>query len=689
MLMLYAEHKKIWKNRTVKWICLIGALLNIFVIYCSEYLINPYMEVSVKQYNECYSEISNMQPEAAKNYALNKLNSDLSYIESLAWKEISNEIKNTGAYNDYLEQREQEVAKEDSLAIFKKRDEYSRKSTDKTMAILKKYQGRNLEIGKSRGIYLIMNYINTDIIAVLLLLLICTVSFMQEKERKEQTFIRTCFYGREKLILTKICAIIIFSMEICLLLYLGNIVMAYKIYGLGNLDRYIQSVSGFIGSGFNGKVLNAIICFLGCKILIYAFIAIFIITCMVLFDSAIGVYVLSAFWIGLSALLYYQIEENSYLSLWKNLNIVAYLHTGRIFSSYRNINLLGKPVSYMLIFILSIIVCGLLLTTCSVYIYSHQKIKNKKKRFEKILSCFNKQIPENLNHGITGSLLYQECLKIVLHGKVLFLLCIFVLLIIYSYEPITTIYTDEADIYYKHYIEYVSGPYTAEKEKQIISFEQNADSSNDDEKEGLDKLKNQLNYIKTVSDGSFYYPRGYELLTAGENAGNGDAIHALAGVVMIILCMSGVYSVEYESGMVKLLKTTINGRRTIHIRKLAIGIFINTIIFLVIYFPWYYNILSSYGIDGIHDSVLSMQHISRLFEGISVEQYLLFITALRYIAFLLITIIIFILSTKTRSYMLTMVIGAWLFILPLVLSMTGMKKADLILLNPLLLGNVF
>lgn len=35
-----------------------------------------------------------------------KLNADLPYAETLAWKEIFIEIRNAGAYNDYLEQRE-------------------------------------------------------------------------------------------------------------------------------------------------------------------------------------------------------------------------------------------------------------------------------------------------------------------------------------------------------------------------------------------------------------------------------------------------------------------------------------------------------------------------------------------------------------------------------------------------------
>lgn len=47
-----------------------------------------------------------MQAEAAKNYIQNKLNADLPYAETLAWKEIFIEIRNAGAYNDYLEQQE-------------------------------------------------------------------------------------------------------------------------------------------------------------------------------------------------------------------------------------------------------------------------------------------------------------------------------------------------------------------------------------------------------------------------------------------------------------------------------------------------------------------------------------------------------------------------------------------------------
>ena len=64
--------------------------------------------------------------------------------------------------------------------------------------------------------------------------------------------------GRESFIIYKVLALLLFTMEVMLLLYLENILVAWKLYGLGDLNACLQSVNGFIGTGVAADLKESI-----------------------------------------------------------------------------------------------------------------------------------------------------------------------------------------------------------------------------------------------------------------------------------------------------------------------------------------------------------------------------------------------------------------------------------------------
>jgi hypothetical protein len=714
------EHIKLWKNPVILAVVLIGFLTNAFILIRGENTRNLYLDTSVKMYNECYQKIQHMSSEKAKKYVNQKIeqgenNEKIGYAELIAWKLVKKEIATTGIYDTYFNARKQEVNNRSSFAIFDRGDDYANRSAEQTIHVLHKFIGRKIKVAPSRGVRMVMNTLSTDLIGIMLLFFLCTVAFMREKEKGVFPFVRTCINGRGRYMICKMISMLLYTIELVILLYAENFCIAKVLYGLGDTTRYIQSVYGYIGTGFNGSVKKAMIVFLCYKILSYFLLLLGIILIMVLCEKARSVYIVCCLWLGTSMVIYLQISENSAVSIFKNINIFAYMDVGRMMENYRIINLFGVLVPYVAVYLFTVITGSVMIGVMAALFFEEQKISSKANRIfgglrERRTKEQNKT--KKLN-WISNALWLQEGKKIIWYQRVWMLLIVGLLIAVYTYSPVTSIYSDENDIYYKEYMDILSGPYTIEKDQKITEWEKQMESLRMKQEDALSKanseseselilkkyesklrpqkalsmIRGQAKYLKTIKNGSFYYPRGYERLTGGESAGYDDAIYALLGAVMLILCLTGIYSYETESGMERILYTTPKGKTSLGKIKTMWGLIITTFLFVLIYAPWYYSILSAFGTNGMNSSVISMQHISLHFQSFSVLQYLIFITLLRYVGFLMVMGIVFILSKIMKSYMMTMVVAAALVLLPLILYISGIDAFHNVLLNPVLLGN--
>ena len=198
-----------------------------------------------------------------------------------------------------------------------------------------------------------------------------------------------------------------------------------------------------------------------------------------------------------------------------------------------------------------------------------------------------------------------------------------------------------------------------------------------------------LGYISGIPNGGLFYERGYEQLTGYEMAWKRDAMLALEGVLMVILTVAGIYSREYETGMMRLLRTTSWGREELRSTKVLIGVGIVTVIYGIIYGSEFYRILSAFGTKGWSCSVASMSHMPMYLSGLAVVDYLALILVMRYLGFLLVMAAVYLISSRAESFIMTVVYSISIFALPLVLYLSGVKVLKYVLLNPLLLGNVF
>ena len=121
-----------------------------------------------------------------------------------------------------------------------------------------------------------------------------------------------------------------------------------------------------------------------------------------------------------------------------------------------------------------------------------------------------------------------------------------------------------------------------------------------DFQDAFEQVKEHAEYLKTTENGEFVYDSGYKLLSGDASAGNKDLLLGFIAMAMVICCLVYVYSIEYQTGANVLLKTSSKGRANTFFYKFIIGLIVVTVIYILTYAPYFYNVLSAYGIRGIN-----------------------------------------------------------------------------------------
>jgi hypothetical protein len=722
MKMIFSDHLQAWNKRYVVLLFVVTVSLNIYLLFQEENNINWWESATVSEYNSIYQELEAVKNEDCVAYLEEKqsLLSEDDYVLNIAYTTVINELRYVGKYDDYYQSLVSEQELKERISIFANQTAYEKADVNKTLAKLKPLaeKGTIVTANPSRGVKMILETRQTDIFALFLIILFCLSLYYYERENGAQSLFFTCRSGRSKYILSKIATLAILTIEIEAALYGGNAIAAIKLYGLGDLSRSIQSVNGYISCGLGTNVGETLLLYLVLKYLSYFIIALVTFLLMIYFKKMVSFVAACIIFFGGNYLLFTKISENSWLLVLKDLNYVSFMRVDRILSEYRNLNIGGTPVSYIRIYLIALCLNIIILPAWIVFAYKNVHFRNNvlairlnpKKWFKKAV-----QRGSNKSISIHGySMFMQELKKILLYNHTGILIIIAAVIIVYTEPAITTIYANEDDIYYKQYIDEIQGEYSDEKsawiDKQLEEFEELeeayasdlAAATDDTEKNAIiiyyEKklrgenaaylLQSHSEHLEEISDGGFFYSRGYEKLTGGDIAGSDDQSHAVRLVIILLLLLFGVYSLDYSNNVMGLVKSTIKGRKPFNVSKYLIGLILVTITYFEIYGLWFYKIFHTYGVYGSSFSVCSMEHISEKFAQMTVLQYLIMISIIRYLSCIIIMLVMFWLQRKMKNPMAALIICIFVFLMPLLLYSSGISIMKYVGITPFLLGNL-
>lgn len=680
MRIIINEFVKTITNKTLILVWSVFVLLNIVILYTNENNGADKSGCSIEAYNRIYDEVADMNTEEATEYLMGFQDVDMAigdtdYLKQMIeYNVVLDEVRQCAEYSEYLESIQDSAKKYSAIAIFKNKDSFGKKNIIKTAKAFEGLEENELEIGPSRGVNMISDNIFVDIIGIMMLFFTGSIIFLKEKENKSLYLLKSYAGGRIKLITAKLVSMLLCSICITVLVYLPAYLMAYGLYGFGDTGRLIQSVAGFDTTELEITVAEFLIYFIPAKIAVFILFAMIISLIMNIFDSSIPVYLTLVGIIAVETVLYYVIKDSSKFMVFRNLNIYAFMNTGKFFSNYKNLRIFANPVSYRMLAAVLGIVIVIISAAISIIVFVLKKGIKSKSRILTVFESFVQRI--NIWNRIKSTnIWFNELYKTFIHNKVLLILIAAALFIIWDYAPATGVYENESDVYYVMAINEVIGEYTPEKEtyinNRISELSSGMAEVDDDISEkyidGYNRLAADFEYIKTLDDGYIIYDKGYNILT-GKDMGT-EAKLAMETVIIIIVSVFSIWTIEYSSGMNVIQNVSLVGKKKICRIKMIISIGIAIIIFFAVHTSWYYSIISSYGSEFLDIPANNLRHLCYVAGSISIRTYLIFRTLIKLVFVVGITFGIRFIAEKLKSHILTVAASTGAFVLPFIILM--------------------
>lgn len=609
---------------------------------------------------------------------------------------VLNDVEQCTDYENYLQKIDEDAERMKSISLFSDPNSFGYKNVVRTPDDFAHLKGSVLQAAPSKGVEMATGFLVTDLLIFVFIIAAVLSTVTREKELGQLALTRSMQNGRSALGLSKLFACFFAAFVGEIILYSVNFAEAGFVYGFGDLSRQIQSVQSFGGSNLKISVACFFVLFLLAKLFVLFILTAFSYLLAVGFNSSpvfLGTLIAA---LGAESALYFTIDDASIFCPLKYINLISYVQTDKYFSRYLNLNFFGEPVNGIPVFLITAGFFLIFFSVLAVIIFSKKSpIKTLKLRMPRF----------NFFAGKTTKIFPHEYFKIFIAEKALPILIVFIALTLILYKPIKESFSDMDEVYYKQYMLELEGKYDDEKQAYLDEMKAEFDKIEREMQESdgnpyiiiqyqkrlapkraFEKVLEHAEYLKTTDGGEFLYDKGYLLLTGGDGSGNTDILLALTAMTITLICLAGAYSSEYQTGANVLLKTTPRGRLTTFRSKFLIGIIIISAVFITVYAPRFYSVLSDYGMRGINAPACSIEILSDY--DISILQYLILLCVKRYLAMLAAMMIIFFISTKLKSRGLTLLAGIGILILPILITLLGVDFFKFVLLDPFIIGNV-
>lgn len=178
--------------------------------------------------------------------------------------------------------------------------------------------------------------------------------------------------------------------------------------------------------------------------------------------------------------------------------------------------------------------------------------------------------------------------------------------------------------------------------------------------EAFQDAKQQYESLREGQD--FVYRTGYERLY-GRLGQQDDLTNAVKLLLYLILVFSGVFAVEQETGMEVLLQST-GVKRKVAVRKLINCAIVLLIGFCVCFVPQYLAVRVNYGLPNLGAQANSLGIFDSFSDGWTIRAVLLTTGLTRLLLTTAVGAGILLLSKKTGSRIITILLSAGILVLP-------------------------
>lgn len=657
-------------------------------------------EENKELYNKYYEESKNPTWKYTGNG-----DTEWSFLESI--KNDYNKVSNyQGTINDILEEAETQQ----NVSIFKTNDEVSLKSITKTADTYKDMKGikTNYEIGE--GIKKISNTTLTDFFVLILIFIISTILITEEKDKNLFTIIKSTKNGNGKTIMAKIMTLFIGVLLICLLFYGTNYIYYLSTLGCGNIFANIQSVPLLMLSTLKINILEYLFILFGAKVIFVFLLSMIMFYLSIKFNNTVENIFVFFIIILVNFIIYQSIDPTSSINIIKSFNLISLLNTNEIFRIYDNLkfyNILVSKTSTLLVLEVITIILFIILSFIK-YLKSMNITIKENVILEKIKKF---KILKNIRFN---SIFSFETYKLLFVNKGFFIIILFAVFTIFNFRN-QNYNMSYNEMFYKNYMDILSGDLTPEKETLIKNTLEeydkaevqlalinerieNGEITNIEGKmlsqpyedilatrEIFNRIEEKYDYIKENSKASFVYDTGYNKLFRVNTDTNENDIYL---IVITIIILTNLFIMEYRTGFIQILNATKKGRKKTAKNKIITSLLTCTFIYIISIIPEILGTLKMYGLENLSDSIISLGVFHSLPASISILSYLIMFYIVRYVSYILLILIILYISLKLKNMVFAFITSIFVLLIPIIISALKIAKSSVFpLMNLSIIGS--
>ncbi len=644
--------------------------------------------------------------ELLEKYADSRYMEDNSYLDDClaSFALLNSQLKYILSYPDFIDSMAEKAENMRSVSIFNKKGTFSYRNIIKTPHDFSHLKDIQLKLGDDdTGILSATQFKFTDMSIAAIIFLLCVYIFLMEKESGLITMTKAAKNGHTPVILSKL-AVLTFTITFFSFIFYGSILfIGNRLYEFGDLSRYVQSMSYFRDCSFLLTVKEFILLFIFTKIIVtvltsFVFAAIFNI-----FSKPKLIYLVLTVFVGLSYICHTFIHPASYINTLKYINLFSFFDVSALYGEYSNINFFGFPISKTHASLYMFLV--LIVITVSLTIYAY--IKNytfSNSILQKLLNRFS--IKRKRIAGTT-SLFMHEAYKVFISNKVIL---IFFAVLIIGYQNIDTspLLMPKDTAVYKGYVDSLAGELTEEKEEFIQAEQKRFDNIPSElqklrnsykdglideafykeelnkitlfaeKRIGFERLKKQYQYLVSLKkekdiNGSFICELSSSYIF---NNRSRDLYNGLFYSFLLVLCLTNIFPMEYKNDMVRVCKSTYNGRLRLFAYKGIIGCITAVFLMVFVNMPYYINLLIRYDIKTWTAPIQSISIFKNSVLSINILYFVILDNLFRIAGCIAITALIFLISLLVKKQSVCMSVSTVILGLPLIMSLAGISSVD-------------
>lgn len=696
MRVLSTELKKLFSGRIFLLIIAAVFVLNAYLMFRTA----NSGEAKSDDYKEIYAQLDGMNDEEKLNWLGDRLN-EFSGEHHYNWSilaELYDECANIVGYKEYLESIKAQAKSMISISIFAKPGTFNYRSILKTPPAYENVQDVQPVFDISKGLTLATDNSFTDILCGFIVLFAVLSIMISDREQGMSGLLFALKRGRGYLLIMKMAALAVTVFGAVLLIYGENLLISSYLYGLGDLSRPIQSLSGFIGCNLKISVTGYLIMYV-----LFKFIAIFTVGAVLSLiavntKNTVSFYGISAVILIAEGISYAQIHPLSIYSIFRYINLISLTKVNEIFCNFKNINFWEYPVPLIPTSIGAVVVISAICVGLSAFLYA----KKRNLEFRRIGFKFKfgkgNKIHSSLYYTMYKSLILQKGLMVIL---------VFLAVAGSMSQSFKKNY-DVADVYYEYYTKNYGGAVTQETvdfyESEAIRF--NELTARLDElmqvedyflvsaeitsinKElaptlGFYPAYERLQQIKDIDGAQLFYDTGYKR-AFGIAGYDDDMKYALAAMLLCVFLISSLIANDNKYRMSYVINSTSSGRKC-YIRRNVLTVAVYGLLSAFLWIiPYAISISQYYGHSGLSASIRSIIEFMNFPINITVFQYIILISILRTIGIVIASFTMLWISSKCKNATSAILINFAVFSLPIIIYLLGAKIMVNTGFNPLL-----